>query len=148
MTALRDAAVDPVDGDFLPPVSGISPGIHANQGIHPVTPGAVSSTAATQEAAENADMLAFQGEGYVDELVVTPATTTKAAAATQQLVATATLSDEETTAVVTSQTAWTTSDATKATVNAAGLVTAVATGSATITGTYKGQTDTCVVTIS
>jgi hypothetical protein len=148
VTALRDAAVDPVDGDFLPPVSGISPGIHGNQGVHPITPGAVSSTAATQEAAENAHMLAFQGGAYVDELVVTPATTTKAAAATQQLVATATLSDGETEVVVTALTTWTTSDATKATVNAAGLVTAVATGSATITGTYKGKTDTCVVTVS
>lgn len=148
MTALRDAAVDPVEGDFLPPVSGISPGIHGEQGIHPITPGVVSSTPATQEAAENAHMLAFQGSGYIDELVVTPATTTKAADATQQLTATATLSDEETTAVVTDSTTWTTSDATKATVNAAGLVTAVATGEATITGTYKGKTDTCVVTVS
>ena len=148
MTALRDAAVDPVPGDFLPPVSGVSPGIHGNQGIHPITPGAVSSTPATQEAAENAHLLAFQGGAYVDELVVTPATTTKAAAATQQLTATATLSDGETEVVVTALTTWTTSDATKATVNAAGLVTAVATGSATITGTYKGKTDTCVVTVS
>lgn len=148
MTTLRDAAVDPVAGDFLPPVSGISPGIHGNQGIHPVTPGAVSSVEDTQEAAENADMIKFQGDSIVDSLSVTPPTTTKAAAATQQLVATATLSDGVTTKVVTALTAWTTSDATKATVSASGLITAVATGSATITGTYKGQTDTCVVTVS
>lgn len=146
MTTLRDAAVDPVAGDFLPPVAGISPGIHGNQGIHPVTPGVVSSVEATQEAAESAHMLAFQYE--IDELVVTPPTTTKAAAATQQLVGTATLLDESTTKVVTGDTVWSTSDATKATVNAAGLVTAVATGSATITGTYRGKTDTCVVTVS
>lgn len=145
---MRDAATDPVAADFLPPVSGISPGIHGNQGIHPITPGAVSATAATQEAAEGADMLAFQSDAIIDSLSVTPATKTLAAAATQQLVATATLSDESTTLVVTGTTVWTTSDATKATVSAAGLVTAVATGSATITGTYRGQTDTCVVTVS
>ena len=144
----RDAATDPVAGDFLPPVSGISPGIHAEQGIHPVRPGAVSSTAATQEADESAHMLAFQPDSFFTALTVTPATTTLAAAATQQLTATATLSDGTTTADVTSVTAWESSDDTKATVDAAGLVTAVATGSATITGTYKGQSDTCAVTVS
>lgn len=144
----RDAAADPQSGDFLPPVSGISPGIHANQGIHPVTPGAVSGTADTQEAAEGAHMVLFQPDSYFDSLAVTPATKTLAAAATQQLAATATLSDGTTTADVTDATSWVSSDATKATVDAAGLVTAVATGSATITGTFKGQSDTCVVTVS
>lgn len=44
---------------------------------------------------------------------------------------------------------WTTSDASKATVNA-GVVTGVASGSATITATYAatGATDTCSVTVS
>lgn len=148
MTLIRDAAAAPVAGDFLPPVSGISPGIHGNQGVHPITPGAVSSVAATQETAEGNDAIAFQEDTIIASVSVTPATTTKAAAATQQLAATATLSDGVTTQVVTASTVWTTSDATKATVNAAGLVTAVATGSATITGTYRGQTDTCVVTVS
>lgn len=145
---LRDAAVDPEDGDFLPPYSGISPGIHGNEGVHPLVSGAVSGTAGTQETSESVAMIAFQPDTIIDSLSVTPPTTTKAAAGTQQLVATATLADEETTLVVTSTTTWTTSDATKATVSATGLVTAVATGSATITGTYRGQTDTCVVTVS
>lgn len=149
MTTLRDAAVDPVSGDFLPPVAGISPGIHGNQGIHPVTPGVVSSDEDTQEAAESNHMVLFQKDStIIASLDVTPATTTKAAAATQQLVATAHRTNGDSTQVVTSSTTWTTSDATKATVNAAGLVTAVATGSATITGTYRGKTDTCVVTVS
>jgi len=148
VTTLRDAAVNPVAGDFLPPVAGISPGIHGNQGIHPVTPGVVSSVEDTQEAAESNHMVLFQKDSIIASLDVTPATTTKAAAATQQLVATAHRTNGDSTQVVTSDTVWTTSDATKATVNAAGLITAVATGSATITGTYRGKTDTCVVTVS
>jgi len=148
VTTLRDAAVNPVAGDFLPPVAGISPGIHGNQGIHPVTPGVVSSVEDTQETAESNHMVLFQKDSIIASLDVTPATTTKAAAATQQLVATAHRTNGDSTQVVTSDTVWTTSDATKATVNAAGLITAVATGSATITGTYRGKTDTCVVTVS
>jgi hypothetical protein len=65
-TALRDAAVDPAAGDFLEPINAgtedphgplcVSPEIHATEGVHPVTPGAVSDTAATQDAAEKADV--------------------------------------------------------------------------------------------
>jgi len=44
---------------------------------------------------------------------------------------------------------YTTSDSTKATVSSAGVVTSVATGSATITATApNGETDTCAVTVS
>jgi hypothetical protein len=43
---------------------------------------------------------------------------------------------------------WTSSDVTKATVSAAGLVTKVATGSVTITADVRGVTDTHVVTVS
>ena len=45
---------------------------------------------------------------------------------------------------------WSTSDATKATVSTAGIVTGIAAGSATITATYEatGNTDTCAVTVS
>lgn len=76
---------------------------------------------------------------------VSPATATKAPAATQQL--TAVVTPAESNQAVT----WTTSDATKATVSSTGLVTAVATGSATITATTKSGpivTDTSVITIS
>jgi len=76
-------------------------------------------------------------------VVVTPATATKAANATQQL----TVVDSSGNDVHLLAT-YTTSDATKGTVNATGLVTAVATGTATITAHYKGHTDTLVLTIS
>lgn len=146
--ALRDAAVDPEDTDFLPPEadSGISPGIHGEQGVHPITPGAVSSTADTQEAAETAHMAAFQYA--IDSLAVTPATASIEEEATEQLTATATLIDAETEVDVTGDTAWESDDELIATVDAAGLVTGVADGEATITGTYRGETDTCVVTVT
>lgn len=155
-TALRDAAVDPEAGDFLEPINAgdedpngplvISPGIHGNQGVHPVTPGVVSGTAATQEAAEKTHMQGFQPE--IDSLAVTPATASVVVEATEQLTATATLLDGTTTEDVTGDTAWSTSDDETATVDAAGLVTAVAAGEATITGTYRGQSDTSVITVT
>lgn len=82
-------------------------------------------------------------------LDVQPATATKAAAATQQITATATFADAGTVVVTADpRCTYATSDATKATVNAAGLVTAVATGTATITASFQGRTDTLVLTIS
>lgn len=74
---------------------------------------------------------------------VTPATSTKAAGSTTQL--TVTGSDG---ADLTAVADYTTSDATKATVDDTGLITFVATGSATITASYGGHTDTCAVTVS
>lgn len=44
--------------------------------------------------------------------------------------------------------AWVSSDPSKATVSATGLVTRVATGSTVITATYLGVSDTCTVTVS
>jgi uncharacterized protein YjdB len=77
-------------------------------------------------------------------LDVTPATTTKAVGATQHWW----LRPRNGSVIDNNEVTWTTSDATKATVSAAGVITAVASGSATITGTYQGHTDTCVVTVS
>lgn len=65
-TRLRDAAVDPRPGDFLPPTNAgepgelgnphgpsvVSPEIHASEGVRPIRPDAVSSTPATQSADE------------------------------------------------------------------------------------------------
>ncbi len=78
-------------------------------------------------------------------VTVTPATTSLAVGATRQLTGTVNPSD----ATDRSGT-WTTSDATKATVNSTGLVTAVATGSATITftSTDGGFTGTTAVTVT
>jgi len=81
-------------------------------------------------------------------LVITPPTVTLDEAATQQL--TAVVRDS----VGKQLTGWdagvtyTTSDAAIATVDAAGLITAVLEGEATVTGTsVSALTDTCVVTV-
>lgn len=76
--------------------------------------------------------------------VVTPSTLAVATGAKSRL--SATVGGR----VYTNGVKWTTSDATKATVSSAGVVTGVAAGSATITATYEatGGTDTTAVTVS
>jgi uncharacterized protein YjdB len=148
MTRVRDAATDPESTDFLPPVSGISPGIHGEQGVRPITPGAVSSTASTQEAAESAEVPVWQGGQAFTSIAVTPATASVVEAATQQLAVVATMTDETTTVTVTDVAVYVSDDEEVATVDASGLVTGVATGEATITASYKGHDDTCVVTVT
>ena len=67
---------------------------------------------------------------------------------TEQIEVTATYEDGETADVTAdSRTTYATSDATKATVSASGLITPVAAGSATITVTHQGRTDTIAVTV-
>lgn len=73
---------------------------------------------------------------------VTPATVSIAVGATQQLTVAKTPSGAAGTA------AYASSDATKATVSASGLVTGVAAGSATITVTVGSKTDTSVITVT
>lgn len=65
-TPLRDAAVDPEPRDYLPPTNAgepgelgnphgpsvVAPGIHGEQGVRPIRPGAVSGDPDVQEAAE------------------------------------------------------------------------------------------------
>ncbi|OLT27743.1 hypothetical protein BJF83_17300 [Nocardiopsis sp. CNR-923] len=80
-------------------------------------------------------------------LDVTPATSSLAVSGTEQLAAEATY-DDASTADVTLSAMWGTSDEQIATVSSSGLVTAVATGSATVTAVYQGHTDTCDVTVT
>jgi hypothetical protein len=87
-----------------------------------------------------------QSTPILASLSVTPATLTVADGEIDGLTATATY-DDATTQNVTSLAAWSTSDATKATVSA-GFVTGVAAGSATVTASYNGQSDTCAVTVT
>lgn len=74
---------------------------------------------------------------------MTPATASIAVAATQQLTVVGSNGVNRT-----PDAKFTSSDVTKATVNAAGLVTGVAAGTATVTATYKSFTDTTSVTVS
>ena len=60
----------------------------------------------------------------------------------------ATLNLTATTSGGTGSVTWTSSNTNVATVDSSGVVTGVAAGSATITGTYSGETDTCAVTVT
>jgi uncharacterized protein YjdB len=90
---------------------------------------------------------AVSAQPTVASLAITPSSPTVVSGSTVQLTATATLTPSGT-QDVTSAANWSTSDATKATVNSAGLVTGVAAGTATITAVYGGQTATKSVTVS
>ena len=80
-------------------------------------------------------------------IAVAPTSSSKAAAQTTQLTVTATYPDS-TTADVTALATYASSNTAKATVSASGLVTFVATGSATVTCTYQGRTATCAITVT
>lgn len=160
-TRLRDAAVDPNPGDFLPPTNAgvtgalgnphgptvISPGLHGDESVRPIVPGDVSDDPAVQEAAETASVYAAQPQtDPLVSLTITGATTVVAGAT---LALTATVVRTNTgSAAVTPAATWTTSDATKATVSSAGVVTGVAAGAVTITATYRGGSDTHAVTVT
>ncbi|MFJ3812287.1 Ig-like domain-containing protein [Streptomyces sp. NPDC090073] len=77
---------------------------------------------------------------------VSPATKSLTVGQIGSLTATATF-DDSSTQDVTAFATWTTSASSKATVTS-GYVTGVAAGSATITASYQGSTDTCAVTVS
>jgi len=83
----------------------------------------------------------------VASLAVTPDPAAVNDGETVQMTATATLSPSGT-KVVTNAAVWASSDETKATVNSGGLVSGIAAGTANITATYGGQSDTVVVTVS
>lgn len=74
-----------------------------------------------------------------------PATLDVSSATTQQLVAT--VQRQAATAVVTGSTTWVSSDPTIATVSSGGLVTPVAPGSCTVTGTYQGVSDSVTINV-
>lgn len=85
----------------------------------------------------------FLAVGDIASIAITPVQTV---ATTLQLVATATMQDGHT-QVVTSLVTWASSDPTKATISAGGLVTAVADGSTTITAALGGVTGSQAYTI-
>lgn len=87
-----------------------------------------------------------QSTPTITALDVSPATKSLTVGQIGALTATATY-DDASTATVTSSATWTSSNTAKATV-ASGFVTGIAAGSATVTATYEGFSDTCAVTVS
>lgn len=93
------------------------------------------------------DIWSTLGASNYDSIDATIADNTLTVSQTSQITVNA-LDAAEDPVDVTASSTYATSDATKATVNAAGLVTGVAAGSATITATYRTFTDTVSVTVS
>lgn len=85
--------------------------------------------------------------GNPTSIVVTPETAGLAAAETQQLTVIAHYSNGAT-LDVTEDATYESGTPAAATVDAAGLITAVASGTSTVTATYMTQTDDCAVTVS
>ena len=83
----------------------------------------------------------------VTSITVTPTTAVLNVNGTQQLHATANYSDR-TTQDVTASASWTSSNSAVATVSNAGIVTAVAPGSATVTASDAGQTASAAITVN
>lgn len=92
------------------------------------------------------DLFDRQATPTLESISVTPSALSVAATEIGAVVATATYSDE-TTGDVTADCSWSSSDPTKATVTA-GFITGIAAGSATVTASYLGQTDTVAVTVT
>lgn len=81
-STLRDAAVTPSAADFLAPSNAgavgelgnphgpnvISPGLHGDESVRTIATGAVSSTPATQDAAELASLVASQPTAATPEV--------------------------------------------------------------------------------
>lgn len=87
-----------------------------------------------------------QSTPVLTSLSVAPGTLAINADEIGALTATATY-DDSSSEDVTALASWSSSDATKATVSA-GFATGIAAGTATVTASYNGQSDTCTVTVS
>ncbi len=102
-----------------------------------VSPGTVTITA-TSGAVSGGTSLAVT-DATLTSIAVAPASANIANGTNQQFTATGTYSDAST-ATITSSVLWQSSDPTKATINAGGQATGIATGSTTITATLNGVT--------
>ncbi len=117
-----------------------------NQGVvQAIAAGATTLTATAQ--GQTATVLVTVTSATVSTIAIIPASPSVALGGQQQLTATATYSDT-TTENVTSQVQWTTSDPSVATVSSTGVILTHGTGSATITGTLGGVTNTIPLTVT
>lgn len=85
---------------------------------------------------------------FVTGVKLTPANPTIAVGATQQFVLTATYLDGQTSNVTTSDSTYSSDNKTVATVNASGLATGVATGTANILASYHGNNTKTLLTVT
>jgi uncharacterized protein YjdB len=118
--------------------SGMVTGVNAGSATVTVSVSGLSATASITVSAAAAAPVA--------SVTVTPATVSLAVGATQQ----ATATDKSSSGATTSGTtpSWSSSNTGVATVSSSGLVTGVAAGTATITGTSSGHSGTMAVTVT
>ncbi|MEU3447252.1 Ig-like domain-containing protein [Streptomyces thermolilacinus] len=105
-----------------------------------------ATIAATIFPTSDGDLFDRQETPVLQSLSITPASLPLAVGEIGALVATATY-DDGSTQDVTSSCAWSSSDPATATVSS-GFVTGIAAGTATVTGSYGGVSDTSTVTVS
>ena len=130
--------------------------ISANAAIATVNPAGVAmgvgtgstSITASLSGVSRTDMLTVvAAQKTIASIAVTPASASLATGATQQLTATATYTDSST-ADVSSTATWAAANTAVATVNPAGLVSGVASGSTTITATLNSVTGSDPLTVT
>jgi uncharacterized protein YjdB len=102
-----------------------------------VAAGSTTVTASLDTITGTAALTVAAASKTLTAIAITPGTANILAGATQQFTATATYSDSST-ENVTATVSWTTSNAVVAKINSAGLATALASGSATVTATLSG----------
>ncbi|MGA7913713.1 MAG: beta-propeller fold lactonase family protein [Candidatus Acidiferrales bacterium] len=90
----------------------------------------------------------FVKDLLISSVKITPANPTIAVGATQQFSLVVTYVDGQTDHPTPSSTAWSSDDATVATISKAGLATALAAGTANIGGSYHGNDTTTVLTVT
>lgn len=109
--------------------------------------GATTLKATVDGISGTATLTVTPAAASLSSITVTPATASLAAGASQQFTATGNYSDGST-ANLTSSVTWTSSDPSVATINAAGLASGVAAGSATITAALNGVTGAASLTVT
>jgi uncharacterized protein YjdB len=119
--------------------------VSADGSITGIAPGQTQIIATTADGKQGQATLVVTPIA-VASVSITPSAPTVAPGGTQQL--TATTFDANGSVLSGRTVAWATSDATKVTVNATGLITGVAAGSATVTATSEGKTGSVIVTVA
>ncbi len=112
-----------------------------------VSAGSSTITASLSGASGNATLTVTPAGPTLSSIAVTPAMASIAVAATQQFTATGTYSDGSTNDISSTAT-WSSSSSSTATINSAGLATAVALGTSTITASSSGVSGTAALTVS
>jgi len=142
----KDANGNPLSGRVVTWVSGNSAVATVNAGGLVTSAAAGSATITATSEGQSGTATITVTTVPVASVAVTPAATSLPTGGTVQL--TAIPKDANGTPLTGRSVAWTSSNGAVATVSSSGLVTAVATGSATITATSEGQSGSASITVS